>query len=79
MIINSKSKKKTYLSLGQGRVEGKEERVCEGMKGGQRLCCLRRCRDAAPKHHIRTIIGLATNASLAQLVTTLVTCLVIST
>ena len=79
MIINSKSKKKTYLSLGQGRGEGKEERVCEGRKGGQRSCCLQRCGDAAPKHHIRTIIGLATNALLAQLVTTLVTCLVIST
>ena len=79
MIINSKSKKKTYLLLGQGRGEGKEERVWEGRKGGQCLCCLQRCGDAAPKHHIRTIIGLATNASLAQLVTTLVTCLVIST
>ena len=79
MIINSKSKKKTYLSLGQGRGEGKEERVCEGRKGGQRSCCLQRCGDVAPKHHIRTIISLATNASLAQLVATLVTCLVIST
>ena len=77
MII--KVKKKRTFCLGQGRGEGKEESVCERRKGGQRSCCLRRCRDAAPKHHIRTIIGLATNASLAQLVTTLVTCLVIST
>ena len=77
MII--KVKKKPTFCWGQGMGEGKEERVCERRKGGQHSCCLWRCRDATPKHHIRTIMGLATNALLAQLVTMLVTCLVIST
>ena len=76
---DNKSKKKTYLSLGAGEGgEGKEERVCERKKCGQCSCCLWRCGDAAPRHHNMTTFGLATKALLAQLVTTLVTCLVIS-
>ena len=75
---NKGKKKKTNLSLGagEGRGEGREN-VREG-KVASHSCCLRRCRDATPRHHIMTIIGLATKALLAQLVTTLVMCLVIS-
>ena len=44
MIINSKSKKKTYLSLGQGRGEGKEERVKERWPVLVLFAEMRRCR-----------------------------------
>ena len=54
----NKGKKKTNLSLGagEGRGEGRES-VREG-KVASCLCCLQRCGDAAPRHHIMTIIGL---------------------
>ena len=70
-------KKKPTFHWGQGGERGRK-RVSERRKGGQHSCCLWRCQDAAPRHHIMAIISLATKASLAQLVTMLVTCLVIS-
>ena len=74
----NKGKKKTNLSLGAGEGGGEGRECVREGKVASHSCCLQRCQDATPRHHIMTIIGLATKASLAQLVTMLVTCLVIS-